>query len=298
MTNVTVCADDFGLTSGISSGILACLERRRISATSCMTARPTWLDRAAELRPFAGIADIGLHFTLTDLEPVGAAPILAPHGRFPPLSHVLRLSLTRRLPQDEIREQLARQLDAFEREFGSPPAHLDGHHHVHQLPGVREIVVEVSRHRYPTDPPYVRISHDAIRRVWHRGTDIRKCLMIGAFGRALRKVAARSGITTNEGFSGIYDFNEERLGVAGLFDRFLQCPGSRMLIMCHPGRSDSELRRIDSLTSQRNAELAFLLSDEWPQLLVKHRLQLGRLRRLGEHLSSNSRRSNPISTTS
>jgi predicted glycoside hydrolase/deacetylase ChbG (UPF0249 family) len=131
-----------------------------------MTARPTWLDRAAELRPFAGIADIGPHFTLTDLEPVGAAPIMAPQGRFPPLSHVVRLSLTQRHPQDEIREQLARQLDAFEREYA------------------------------------------------------------------------------------------ERLGLASLFDRFLQCPGSRMLIMCHPGRSDSELRRIDSLTSQRDAELA------------------------------------------
>jgi chitin disaccharide deacetylase len=138
-----------------------------------MTARAAWMDRAAELRPFVEIADIGFHFTLTDLEPVGAAPILAPHGRFPPLSYVLRLSLARRLPHDEIREQLARQLDAFEREFGSPPAHLDGHHHVHQLPGVREIVVEVLRHRYPTDPPYVRISHDEIRRVWHRGIDIR-----------------------------------------------------------------------------------------------------------------------------
>jgi hypothetical protein len=122
--------------------------------------------------------------------------------------------------------------------------------------GVREILVEVLRHRYPTDPPLVRISHDVIRRVWHRGIGIRKCLMIGAFGRTLRKVDARSGITTNEGFSGIYDFNEERLRLAGLFDRFLQCPGSRMLIMCHPGRSDSELRRIDNLTSQRDAELA------------------------------------------
>jgi len=122
--------------------------------------------------------------------------------------------------------------------------------------------------------------------------------MIGAFGRALRKVAARSGITTNEGFSGIYDFNKERLDLTDLFDRFLQCPGSLMLIMCHPGRLDSELRWIYSLTSQRNAELAFLLSDEWPQLLVKNRLQLDRLRRLGEHLSSNSLRSNPIKTTS
>jgi predicted glycoside hydrolase/deacetylase ChbG (UPF0249 family) len=190
--------------------------------------------------------------------------MLAPHGRFPPLSHVVRLSLTRRLPQDEIREQLARQLDAFEREFGFPPAHLDGHHHVHKLPGAREIVVEALQRRYPTDPPYVRVSHDVIRRVWRRGVDIRKCFMSGAFGRALRKVAARSGITTNEGFSGIYDFNKKRLDLMDLFDRFLQCPGSRTLIMCHPGRSDSELGRLDSLTSQRNAELAFLLSDEWP----------------------------------
>src|SRR6266851_68881 len=284
MTNVTVCADDFGMTSGISSGILECLERRRISATSCMTARATWLDRAAELRPFAGTADIGLHFTITDLEPIGTAPILAPHGRFPPLSHVLRLSLTRRLPQDEIRAQLARQLDAFEHQLGSPPAHLDGHHHIHQLPGVREMAVETLRHRYPAETPYVRISHDMIRRVWHRGIDIRKCLVIGAFGPVLRKLAARSGITTNEGFSGIYDFSKERLSLLDLFDRFLQCPGSRMLIMCHPGRSDSELRRIDSLISQRDAELAFLLSDEWPQLLTKNGLQLGRLRRLGEHL--------------
>jgi hypothetical protein len=62
-----------------------------------------------------------------------------------------------------------------------------------------------------------------------------------------------------------------------------------MLIMCHPGCSNLELRRIGSLTSLRNAELA--LSEEWPQLLLKNRLQLGRLRRLGEHPSPNSRRS-------
>jgi hypothetical protein len=58
--------------------------------------------------------------------------------------------------------------------------------------------------------------------------------------------------------SGIYDFSRERLGLLGLFDRSI--PWSRMLIMCHPGRSASELRRIDSLTSQCDAELAFLLT--------------------------------------
>jgi hypothetical protein len=89
--------------------------------------------------------------------------------------------------------------------------------------------------------------HDVIRRVWwHRYPQV----------PYERKVAARSGIATNEGFSGIYDFNKERPDLTGLFDRFLQCPGFRMLIMCHPGCSHLELRRIDSLTVQRNAELA------------------------------------------
>jgi predicted glycoside hydrolase/deacetylase ChbG (UPF0249 family) len=131
---------------------------------------------AGELRPFAATADIGLHFTITDLEPIGTAPILAPDGHFPPLSRVLWLSLARRLPEDEIRVQLARQLDAFEQQIGSPPAHVDGHHHVHQLPGVREIVVEALRDRYQVETPYIRISHDMMNKVWHRGIDIRKCL--------------------------------------------------------------------------------------------------------------------------
>jgi chitin disaccharide deacetylase len=118
MTNVTVCADDFGLTSGISSGILACLERGRISATSCITARATWLDRPPNSGHLPDSPTSNFISPLQTLSPlVGAAPILAPQGRFPPLSHVVRLSLTRRHPQDEIREQLARQLDAFEREL-------------------------------------------------------------------------------------------------------------------------------------------------------------------------------------
>src|SRR5713101_6008334 len=176
MAVITVCADDFGLTPGICAGILACLERGRISATSCMTVRPAWRDWARALRPFGAAADIGLHFTLTDHEPAGPAPILAPHGRLPPLSRLLRLSLSRRLPRDEIRDQLSRQLDAFEERFNSPPAHVDGHHHVQQLPGVREIVVATLRHRYPANAPYIRVSHDTMKNVWRRGVDIRKCL--------------------------------------------------------------------------------------------------------------------------
>jgi predicted glycoside hydrolase/deacetylase ChbG (UPF0249 family) len=276
---LTVCADDFGLTPGICSGILECLAGGRISATSCMTARTAWREWAAALRPFGGAADVGLHFTLTDHEPAGPAPILAPDGRLPSLSRLVRLSLTRRLPRSEVRDQLTRQLDAFEERFGSPPAHLDGHHHVHQLPGVREIVVETLRLRYGARAPYVRITGDTVARVFRRGIAVGTCLATGLAGAALRALARRAGVPTNEGFSGIYAARRAPRAVPALFDRFVRAPGPRMLVMCHPGHSGADLARIDRLTSQRDAELAFLLSDRWPELLSRHGLRLGPLPR-------------------
>jgi hypothetical protein len=144
------------------------------------------------------------------------------------------------------------------------------------------------------ETPYIRISHDMI----HSLASCHRYRQMPYDRRLWPTLATRSGIISNEGFSGIYDFKEERFNLPRLFDRFLQCPGSRMLIMCHPGRSDLELTQLDTLTTERDAELAFLLSDEWPHLLAKNGIQLGRLRRLDERLPSNSRRSSPMSTTS
>jgi predicted glycoside hydrolase/deacetylase ChbG (UPF0249 family) len=279
VASVTVCADDFGLTPGVCSGILACLEGRRISATSCMTIRVAWREWAAALRPFGRSADVGLHFTLTDHEPLGTAPILAPHGRLPPFPRFLRLSLTQRLPRSEIQEQLTRQLDAFEEALEAPPAHLDGHHHVHQLPGVRHVVVETLRARYGARAPYIRVSGDSVTRVFRRGVAVYNCLWVGFYGPALRSLARRSGVPTNDGFSGIYDAGRARQSVPALFDRFLRVPGPRMLVMCHPGYSGPDLAQVDRLTGERDSELAFLLSDQWPELLSRHGLRLGPLMR-------------------
>jgi predicted glycoside hydrolase/deacetylase ChbG (UPF0249 family) len=104
--------------------------------------------------------------------------------------------------------------------------------------------------------------HDVIRRVWYRGIDIRKSPMSAKSlrdrGSPPMRASAVSTISTRN----------ESASQVSLAD-FLQSPGSGMLIMCHPRCSDLELRRIDSLTTKRNAELAFLLSDEWPQLLLR-----------------------------
>jgi predicted glycoside hydrolase/deacetylase ChbG (UPF0249 family) len=44
--------------------------------------------------------------------------------------------------------------------------------------------------------------------------------------------------------------------------------------MCHPGHVDPELKILDSLTEQRERELGYFNSDEFPRVLAAHGLAL------------------------
>ena len=45
--------------------------------------------------------------------------------------------------------------------------------------------------------------------------------------------------------------------------------------MCHPGFVDETLRSLDPLTTQREAEHAFLAGDRLPTLLAANKVTLG-----------------------
>src|SRR5690606_33317513 len=112
----------------------------RITALSCMTASKRWPQAAAALKPLFGRVEIGLHFTLTQLAPLGAMPRLAPAGRFPGMGRIYAQAALRAIDTSEIDAELSRQLAAFRDATGREPDFLDGHHHVHQLRGVRAAV--------------------------------------------------------------------------------------------------------------------------------------------------------------
>src|SRR6476659_7718062 len=69
--NVVLCADDFGLTEGVSRGILELAETARISATGAMTNMPARRRSAPGLQPLKGRIGIGLHLNLTTGAPIG-----------------------------------------------------------------------------------------------------------------------------------------------------------------------------------------------------------------------------------
>jgi len=278
---LVVCADDYALTPGVSRGIRELIAAGRISATSVMTVCPHWPEEAAALAAIAAEADIGLHLTLTDHKPLGAMPALAPAGRLPPIGRLVRASWLGRLPIAEIEAEIERQVVAFVEVWKRMPAHVDGHHHVHQLPGVRGALLKVlSRQRGPQ--PYLRSCHEPLQRVLSRGVASSKALLISALGVGFARAAAAQGFVTSDGFSGVYNLDRHGQDLGHLFSRFVSCLGPRPITMCHPGYSDAALAALDPLTTQREAELAFLGGDGWTTVLAAARVDVAPFARVAK----------------
>jgi predicted glycoside hydrolase/deacetylase ChbG (UPF0249 family) len=265
-TPLVVCADDYALTPGVSRAIRELIAARRISATSVMTVCPWWTGEAAALADVAGDADIGLHLTLTDHAPLGEMSTFAPSGRLPPVGQVVRASILCRLPLAEIEAEIERQMVAFIEVWQRPPAHVDGHHHVHQLPGVRSALFRVlERGRFGR--PYLRSCHEPLARILARGITPSKAMTISTLGFNFARSARQRGFALNDGFSGVYDLTAEGQRIDELFARFVRNLGPRPLAMCHPGYSDTTLEGLDPMTGQREVERSFLAGEAWPSML-------------------------------
>lgn len=268
---VVLCADDYGLSEAVSRGILELARAGRISATGAMTNCPAWRTMAAPLREIKERVAVGLHLTLTAGAPLGAMPRFAPEGRFPAMGHVLRRALTGRLPLDEIGPEIARQLQAFEEAFGQAPAFVDGHQHVHVLPGIRSelfrVLQEAGYHNL-----WLRDPSDKAGSILARRLAARKALAVSALALGFAAAARNAGFDTNEGFSGFSPF-DPAVEPAQVFGSAFKGLGPRPVVMCHPGYVDDELRSLDAVIETRPQELDYLASDDFAVLLAAQSIE-------------------------
>jgi predicted glycoside hydrolase/deacetylase ChbG (UPF0249 family) len=271
-----LCADDFALSPAVTGGILDALAAKRLTATSAMTTQPNWPDAARAFHALAPQADIGLHFNLTLAGPLGAMPRFAPNGAFPAMNAIVPAAWRGALPLREIREELRRQLDAFEAAHGAPPDFVDGHQHVQVLPGVAETLLDELRARGLAGKLWLRDSADRPTRIFSRGKHWGKALTVAALARGFCAKARAAGFSVNDGFAGFSDF-DAGADYGADFATYLTAPGARPLIMCHPGRVDDELARLDPVTVSRETELAFLLSPGFEQILAAKGVRLARM---------------------
>jgi predicted glycoside hydrolase/deacetylase ChbG (UPF0249 family) len=256
---ILLCADDYALTEGVARAVGELAAARRISATSALVTTPHWPAMAQRLVVHRGRIAVGLHLNLTLGGPLGAMPRFAPRGLFPKRHAVIARALSRLLPRREIRAEIERQLDAFERHLRFAPDHIDGHEHMHALPGIRGCLFAVVGRRYPGLKPLIRDPSDSWSAIRGRGAP-GKAMAVAALASGFAAGAARRGIPTNRGFSGFSRFDVEE-PYAQELERALREPGQRHIVMCHPGHPDAELAAIDPVVERRRMEYEVLMRD-------------------------------------
>ena len=266
---IWLCADDYGISPSVNAAIRELILRRRLNATSVMTAAPYLgageADALSELNAGKQRAALGLHVTLTaPFKPLSADFAPLQYGHFPPLKNMMRVAMTRRLDPQRLTIEVATQVEAFVMAFGRPPDFIDGHQHVHLFPQVRDAVLKVAAETAPS--AWVR---QCGRPRAAPRLRLAKELLLDILSTRFRRKARRLGVATNPAFAGAYDFDGQP-DFAALFPRFLAGLPDGGLIMCHPGFVDAALQRLDPLTRQREREFAFFNSEEFPRLLAEH----------------------------
>lgn len=276
---LAVCADDFGLAPGLSRAVLRLAQAQRLNAISCLTHAAHWRSSAALLRELPATVDVGLHFNLTEGEPL-SGELRRVWPRFAALPALIARAHLHALPREAIRAELAAQWMAFADAAGRAPAFVDGHQHVHHLPLVRELVLEAVARATPR--PAVRNSG----RVIGPGFAVKRALIAGTGGHALLRSLAQRGIAHNPALVGVYDFTASDYRT--LMQRWLAAlPRDGALLFCHPGDADDS-GVPDAIAPARRREAAYLASDAFADDLAAANVVLGRVWRTAARLSERS----------
>lgn len=256
---IVLCADDYGQAPHISQGICDLVQKKRLSATSCMVNSPYWQAHAAWLMPYQSQIDIGLHFNLTEGAPLSRAFKQRYGDTFLSLSTMLRRAFFRQLDQAALSAECHAQVDRFYEVMGFLPRFIDGHQHVHQFPIIRTALLEVYSKRLQSQAVYVRLVRGA-----PLSTSLKKMIIYNMGGKAFAQQLKLRHIPHNQTFSGIYSFKDlanDSTHYRALFQDFLAEIGDGGMIMCHPGLlSDHPL---DAIASARYAEYCYFSGDDF-----------------------------------
>lgn len=235
MAYLTVNADDFGMTHGVTLGIYQSITKGIVTSTSAMAC----MDHAEEhLRAYAGITPgiIGAHLQLTNGKPVlppeTIPSLVDKNGYFYANSKMLPWHLN----ADEILAEWNAQIERLQ-QWDVDPRYLDSHHHVHLIGQVLPVMARLAKsRRLPV-------------RSGPAGTS-----------KKIRYLGAASPDVS------IFDFFGDSLSwekLERLVSTAIDNNGKDAVIelACHPGISSPELAQLSFYHRQREAELVILTQE-------------------------------------
>jgi predicted glycoside hydrolase/deacetylase ChbG (UPF0249 family) len=152
-----ITADDWGLSPGVNRGILQLAKLGVVRRVSLMANCPYLEDGLDELRALKNV-ELGIHFNLTYGRPSQETPhlqsplmdqktpnqgsMIPSPGKF--LYHWMNPRADRTANRTHVRAELTSQLAKL-RDVGVNTQYLDGHHHIHLVPGLLDEIADLIR---------------------------------------------------------------------------------------------------------------------------------------------------------
>jgi hopanoid biosynthesis associated protein HpnK len=280
--SLIVNADDLGWTEGVNRGI-AEAHHHGIVTSASLLANGCAFESAAKLALTTPGLGVGVHLNLSDGPPVADAEtvtsLVNDRAEFSGGPESLLLRLARRgLALEEVEREWDAQIQKV-RDTGIRPTHLDGHKHVHMLPGLFEIALRLAK-RHGIDA--IRVSHEesSLRTALAAGAPKSSVMKQGVQARGLkllardaRELAEQAGLSTADYFCGIAQTGE--LTRQGLLRLLEVLPEGTTELMVHPGYVDGALQQSATrLKASRETELAILTDTAVRNLVASQGIRL------------------------
>lgn len=255
-SGLIIHADDFGETVEITRGICEAIEAGAVTSTTVMANMPGTADALPRIAALADKASFGVHLNFCEGEPLTrGATLVDAQGRFHRKRALFRRAITGRLAAAEVEAEITAQI-ARVHDYGIRLSHVDGHKHLHMLPGISAAVARV-------------LPRFGIERV--RVTRLRSFTAANGVALLLRQHLAwragrefeRAGLRSP---AHVFDIQ----AIMGSQDPVSKSPLRRssqavVEMFCHPGTALADIEKPGSC--ERHAELTFLTSPQFKELL-------------------------------
>lgn len=239
MAYLIINADDFGLSKGITDGIVDAHVYGIVTSTTLMANMPA-TEYAAGLASLYPNLGIGVHLTLT-----AGKPLLKTHqtltdseGNFHKLSFYQDETFT--IDSNELFEEWDAQIQRII-ELGVKPTHLDSHHHVHALGKNREVFEALAR-KY--DIP--------VRKNYTLPEDI----------KSINRIDLHFDICGDIHPTMLQPYLDNIIDDCITY--------ASLELICHPGYLDRYVLEHSSLTDQRTRTLDFIINSDFSKQIKNH----------------------------
>lgn len=270
-----VNADDYGLTEGVSVGILRAHGHGMVTSTSVLAVAPGFAKAGKWLADEAGLG-VGVHLAVVGEDPpllsASEVPSLVDRrGRLAISWRVfLRRAMAGRIDPQDLHREFAAQIRAVAG-LGVAVDHLDSHQHLHIWPSVFPVVLDLA---VANGIPAIRVPRS------HRRHPV--SLVVNRLAAGLAVAARERGLHFTDDASGVDEAGRlDRRRLAAALDGFLAGGVTSAELSAHPGEDDDPDRHRYRWNYAWTDELAVLVAPESRRAVEERGFVLGRYVELG-----------------